>query len=698
MSKNIFYILSRRIVCILLLVICAHQLWALPEPESDSISRFCTLDEVTIVAKKQTGVIPAQSLDGERLQELSAHSVADAMRYFSGVQIKDFGGVGGIKTVDIRSMGSHHVGVFYDGIEVGNAQNGTVDLGKFSLENIEAISLYNGQKTESLQSAKDFGSAGTIYIRTRRPTFEHGKKYNVIVGMKAGSFGLANPSLLYEQKLSESVSLNMNVEYTYATGRYPFTIKKHLPNGSVAWDTTGYRQNGDVNAFRAEAGLFGYLPHGKWHIKGYYYQSNKGIPRAIIRNVWTSSQRQWDRNAFVQGAFQYRVGRRWEMQISAKYANDKMRYLNPDTTLMYIDNTFLQQEVYISWANQVELFDWWNLTLSGDYIYNTLSSNMANFVYPIRHTALVAAATSFHYKWIQAQASVLGNFVQDRISNHQSTTNNQKPCFTPAVFLSYQPLLKEQWFIRAFYKQIFRMPTFNDLYYTDVGNIALKPEETKQYDVSLEYSKQFTLHDAQGTKIGLHAKVDGYFNQVKNKIVAIPKGNSQYRWMMMNIGYVEIRGVDVNAGLDFTFPLSTTSFPLHLKVSGNYTYQKAQDFTDSNNPITYGGQIAYIPWHSCSALANLKWNGLSFNYSFIYVGERYHNSANILANYEQPWYTHDVALGYLFKIRPAKNKVNTSFDIDTSLEINNIFNQQYDIILNYPMPGINGKLIVKFII
>ncbi|MCQ2328821.1 MAG: TonB-dependent receptor plug domain-containing protein, partial [Paludibacteraceae bacterium] len=317
MSKNIFYILSRRIVCILLLVICAHQLWALPEPESDSISRFCTLDEVTIVAKKQIVVIPAQSLDGERLQELSAHSVADAMRYFSGVQIKDFGGVGGIKTVDIRSMGSHHVGVFYDGIEVGNAQNGTVDLGKFSLENIESVSLYNGQKTESLQSAKDFGSAGTIYIRTRIPTFEHGKKYNVIVGVKAGSFGLANPSLLYEQKLSESVSLNMNVEYTYATGRYPFTIKKYLPDGSLAWDTTGYRQNGDINAFRAEAGLFGYLPHGKWHIKGYYYQSNKGIPRAIIRNVWTSSQRQWDRNAFVQGAFQYRVGRRWEMQISA---------------------------------------------------------------------------------------------------------------------------------------------------------------------------------------------------------------------------------------------------------------------------------------------------------------------------------------------------------------------------------------------
>ena len=74
------------------------------------------------------------------------NNVADALRYFSGIQIKDYGGVGGLKTVNIRSMGTNHVGVFYDGIELGNAQNGTVDLGRFSLDNMESVTLYNGQK------------------------------------------------------------------------------------------------------------------------------------------------------------------------------------------------------------------------------------------------------------------------------------------------------------------------------------------------------------------------------------------------------------------------------------------------------------------------------------------------------------------------------------------------------------------------
>jgi len=680
----------KHLLSIVLFSLSVSTMWALSEYGADSIAQFLTLDEVSVVAKRQNDVIvPAQKLEGERLQELSAQSVADALRYFSGVQIKDYGGVGGIKTVDLRSMGSHHLGVFYDGIEIGNAQNGIVDLGKFSLENIETLSLYNGQKTESLQSAKDFGSAGTLYIRTRRPVFAPNQTYHVTVGMKAGCFGLLNPSILYEQKLTDNIHLSANAEYTYATGRYPFTIQKYYPNGTLAWDTTGYRQNGDVNTIRGEVGLFGYLPAGKWHIKGYYYQSEKGIPRAIIRNVWTSSQRQWDRNAFVQGAFQYTVAKRWELLFSAKYANDKMRYLNPDTTLMYIDNTFLQQEVYVSWANRVILFDWWDLSLSADYIYNTLASKMANFAYPTRHTGLVAAATSFHYKWIQAQASVLGNFVQDQIANQQPSIIHQRPRFTPAVFLSYQPLLPEQWFIRAFYKQIFRMPTFNDLYYTDIGNIALEPEETRQYDVGMEYTKECTMHNTQCIMIQLHAKADGYFNQVKNKIVAIPKGNSQYRWMMMNLGYVEILGVDVNAGLKFHF-----AYDVVLDINGSYTYQQAKDLTDPNDPMTYGGQIAYIPWHSCSAIGNVSWKGLRFNYSFIYVGERYHTSANIPANYEQPWYTHDVALGYKFTIPSVKSP----WFIDTSLEINNLLNQQYDVILNYPMPGINGKLSIKFII
>ena len=172
--------------------------------------------------------------------------------------------------------------------------------------------------------------------------------------------------------------------------------------------------------------------------------------------------------------------------------------------------------------------------------------------------------------------------------------------------------------------------------------------------------------------------------------MAIPKGNGQYRWMMMNLGYVEIRGVDVNAGLTLC-PINEWLISANL----TYTYQRAQDFTNPDE-ITYGGQIAYIPWHSGSVAASTSWRGLTLNYSFIYVGERYHNSANIPQNYEQPWYTHDLSVSYDWQLPATKN--NLSPRLHFAVEINNMLNQQYEVILNYPMPGINGKGIVKLML
>ena len=691
---------------IALLLCVSSALLAQNEEELDSLLRHFNIDEVTVEAhRREEPVIPVQKLEGARLEGLSTQSVADAARYFSGVQIKDYGGVGGLKTIDIRSMGTNHLGVFYDGIEIGNAQNGTVDLGKFSMDNIEELSLYNGQKSEIFQPAKDFGSAGTLYIKTRRPKFTQGKTFNLNVTMKAGTFGLANPSILYEQKITDNIHFSASGEFTYAHGRYHFRYRKFLPDGSIAWDTTAVRQNGDVHAWRAEAGFFGYLPDGKWHVKAYFYDSEKGIPGAIVNNVWKNAQRQWDRNAFVQGNFTKAFIRGYDFQFNAKYSNDRMRYLNPDTTLMYIDNTFTQQEIYLSMAHRVAVFGPnavntncrttainWDIAVSVDYQYNYLAGNLANFVFPERNTLLAAAATQFYWKYFKAQASVLSTFVFDKIHHPtltMPTATKQKPQFTPAVFVSYQPILKEELFFRAFYKRIFRMPTFNDLYYTDVGNISLKPEYTAQYNGGIQYDKRWTA----GVVRNISVKADGYFNQVTNKIVAIPKGNGQYRWQMMNLGYVEIRGCDINALLTLC-----PAKDLFLTVSGAYTFQKAQDFTNPDE-LTYGGQIAYIPWHSCSATANIQWRGLAVNYAFIYVGERYHNSANIPANHEQPWYTHDISASYELELKHnSRAKIKTAPRLHFAVEINNIFNQQYEVILNYPMPGINGKGIVKLLL
>lgn len=128
------------------------------------------LNEVVVTARINKEVIPVQSLSGDKLEKLAAHSVADAIRYFSGVQIKDYGGIGGLKTVNIRSMGTNHVGVFYDGIELGNAQNGVIDLGRFSLI-IWKLSLYIMVRKVPFSNRRKILVLQVLFISSREHPF-----------------------------------------------------------------------------------------------------------------------------------------------------------------------------------------------------------------------------------------------------------------------------------------------------------------------------------------------------------------------------------------------------------------------------------------------------------------------------------------------------------------------------------------------
>lgn len=664
----------RRFYILLLIAVLSVQSYAL-EDEIEMLDTL-SLSEITITESRRKEIIQSQCLDGAQLQSLNSQSVADALRYFSGIQVKDFGGIGGIKTINIRSMGSQHVGVFYDGLQLGNAQNGQIDLGRYSLDNIEEINLYNGQKSNIFQSAKDFGSSGTIYIRTRRPRWSGDEKFHFMGQVKTGSFGLINPEVVLEHRLSRRVSLSTSVSYTNANGEYDFRYRRLNLDGTVAYDTTATRKNSDIEAFRAEVSTFGYLDKGQWCGKVYYYDSERGIPGAIVNNVFKNGERQWDKNLFAQGSFEYSFSQKYQMKGSAKWAWDYMRFLRDDPKELYIDNSYYQQEAYISVANIYRVASWCDLSASVDAQWNTMNSNMRNFMYPSRWSQFVSLATAMHYGGLSGQASLLGTFVQDKAGNDRvGRFNTFRNEFTPAFFLSWQPLEASDWHINGFVKKAFRMPTFNDLYYTEIGNKDLLPEYTWQYSIGSRYQK--ALNNPVLLSFALNA--DAYYNKVTNKIVAYPSGQ-QFRWTMLNLGLVEILGVEASA--ESTMKFGKVDGALRL----NYTYQNARDFTDVRDSY-YGDQIPYIPLHSGSVAGRLSWKGIDFNYSFIYTGERYNAQENIPQNYEQPWYTHDASLVWNFPWNKVKCRV--------ALEVNNIFNQDYEVILNYPMPGRNYKITLK---
>ena len=686
----------RRIVSIvfftLLCVVASAQSSATDSLYLDSIYRHLELEEYTITARvKEKDIIIPQTLSGVQLKKMNALSVADAIRYFSGVQIKDYGGVGGLKTVNIRSMGTNHMGVYYNGVQLGNAQNGQIDLGKYSLENIEEIQLYNGQKSDIWQSAREFGAAGSIYLTTRRPRFDSGKTFNIKGQMRAGSFDLINPSVLLDVKLSETMSITTNAELVSSSGKYPFRYRRVTPSGELAYDTTAIRQNGDINAIRVEAALNHYYSNtGFWKLQLYHYNSERGVPGAIVNNVWRNGERLWDRNSFVQGTWQDEFFNRWSLRVNAKYANDYTRYINNDDKLIHVENQYLQQEFYLTVANKVSIFDWWDVSAAYDMQYNALSMYMDAH----RWTHWLSVATAINIKnYLRVQASALGTFVNEEARDRDEAPNTSK--FTPAVFISYRPSQVVDLRFNAFYKQSYRYPTFNDLYYTDMGNAYLKPELAKQHSAGLSFVQPFRVAHLRGSEFRINA--DYYYNRISDKIIAYPKGQ-QFRWTMLNLGLVKINGIDVNTQLHFVLPQN-----FYLTAKAQYTYQTAIDVTDPADNY-YGHQIPYIPWHSGSAVGMLGWSNdwmqYHLNYSFIYVGERYNQQENILYNYTQPWYTHDLSLVGEWDIYKARGerreaKGKRLFTLRAALDINNLLSQDYDVILNYPMPKRNYKCTIS---
>lgn len=631
--------------------------------ERDSL-KIIPLSEVLLeqdrnLIKMHRSPVPVQLLSGKPLQRLNSYNVADAIRFFSGIQLRDYGGIGGLKTINVRSMGSQHTGIFYDGVQLSNAQNGQVDLGKFSLDNIETVALYHGQRSDLNQSAKAYASANSLYLKTKAPEFLSSKNIRSGFKFKTGSFGLLNPSGYLDYKINEVLSARVSLEYLNADGEYKF----RYTNGS--YDTTAVRKNADIQSYRLETAVYG--KHGtsaKWNIRYYHFNSERGLPGAIVANRFKRPQRLWDRNNFVQGEYIRYVSNRYFLVFRGKYGNNYTRYTDPEiiTTTGALDNRYEQEEYYFSMVNTYQVLPFWQMSLATDFQNNTMEANLYRFPYPKRYTLLTALTTDLNFNRIHLQANILKTKVSEAVEYYQAAQNYYR--FTPSVMANWQPFKTNSFRLRGFYKKIFRMPTFNDLYYTFIGNTFLKPEYATQINTGFSYQ-------SNGHSMTFGIEADVYKVWITDKIVAVP-GANLFRWTMLNLGKVETTGIETNVKASGKIGKNAL-----YRTTLSYTYQKSIDITPGGS--SYGDQIPYIPLHSGSLSAMVDYRKFEFNYSFIYTGERYSQKANISSNYLQPWYTNDLGMAYTFTLHQNPLKIG--------LEINNVFDQQYAVIKNFPMPG-----------
>lgn len=611
--------------------------------QSDSTTVLSDL-EVT-AAKKPLATV--QSLAGAELQALSTTSIADALKYFAGVQIKDYGGLGGLKTINVRSLGSQHVGVYIDGIRITNAQNGTVDLGKFSLSTLESVSLFNANKLEKNQSASEYASGATVYMRTRRPESD-----SISVLAAIGSFHTYR-ARINAQFAHRGWSGFIDGEYLNSKGDYPFRYKSQYE------DTVGRRKNSDIEYYRIEGALFknGFASHL------YCYVSERGCPGGIVRRLsdkYTNIGREWDRDIFAQASWQHNFNRMHSVKFNMKYVHEYLRY-NTDypenQNTARVDNHYRQHDAYASAAYSLQPWEWLYFNTSYDARMSWLDADLKHFC-PVRRLDQKAViAVEADWRGFRAAASCLYQYYKDYTRLKVGAADPLSK-FTPSFTLGYNILGLS---VRAWYKCIFRAPTLNDLYYTQVGNRNLKPEYTRQWDVGLEYNYD-RGHWAASVQL------DGYINHIDNRIVCLPlKGT--YTWSMMNYGKTYCRGL--NGTLSGMF---RTNNGWQISLLGSITLQDDVNRTNLESVETYNKPICYSPKFSSGATLIVGWKYVSLTVSELHVSRRiwsYADPRDILKPYDNV----DLKL------------TGSWMGVTASLEVNDLFDVQYEHIQRYPMPG-----------
>ncbi len=614
------------------------------------------LDTLVITEKENSYVVAgaaSQRYDAQDMRRLGATNVADVLKFMNGVTVRDYGGVGGLKTVAIRGMGAQHTAVVYDGVPIGDCQSGQVDIGRFSTDNLDAVQLTIGQGDDIYRTARIMASAGAVSLDAKLP---HKNSFGAVA--RVGSYGLYQANAQVSRLLGDKWSVSLFGDYMTSDGDYSFSMK----------DVKAKRNNSDVKSVRGE-GNISYNSNGRHMVraKTYGYYSSRGLPGSVVVDNPMSNERLLSRNMFGQLFYEYIPSSQFKMKAYAKY-----NYTYDKNTLHRAAGDIVQNE-YVQRESNISLTAKWTpvglrnfaFAFSSELFHNSLSATTTHVTMAARpkRTTLLSALSARYYAGDKFTATAALCYVHADEKADVGAVAPSRERFSPSLSLSFYPF-GNNFYVGLSYKETYRLPTFNDLYYQQVGNYMLRPEKSRMLNVEAACKKTF-----EGWVRELVVSGDAYCGHIKDKIVAVP---GIFIWKMSNVDRVALSGVDVNISSMLEFGKGYSA-----KAVAAYSYMHAVD--DTEGSLVYGDQIIYTPRHSGSVSATLEMPIVDAGYSLVWSGLRYRLPQNIASNEVDAYMDHTVWL--------SRDWIFGGCSIVSKFEIQNILNENYEIIRYYPMQG-----------
>lgn len=590
------------------------------------------LNEVPIIVNKQVLLQASKkqlTFDSLVLSKYNTTSLADLLANQSTVHIKSYGN-GNLATTSLRGGSSNHTALLWNGLNIQNPMLGQTDLSLIPTLLFDNVSLEYGGGSAMWGSG---AIGGSIHLQNKA-LFNQGFSSKLQLGI--GSFGtkkIATGIILSYKKLISTTRLYYNTSENNYT--YKDTADHENPTKQITH--ANYVAKGIMQevSFLATA-------YQKIGVRLWYNKADRNLPSYTST---ISKQNQVDENLKLSADWNYNR-RKLNSIVRLAYFNDQLNYTDS------IANIFSESKVntLIAESDNVYTLNRHKFNLGVNVTsFNSETKNYAQSQ-QLSKIALFAAY----------QITFLNDKLQYNFSVRKETTSLTTIPFTGNTGLHYQ--LTKQLTLKVNASRSYRQPSLNDLYWNPGGNPDLKPEDSYEGDGSIEYKLQ---------RKKLSLIIEGtYFNRhTTNWIIWLPTDNAY--WSPRNIAEVYSRGTETKSELTYVYK----DLKIKLSASTSYVLSTNQQTTNENDR-SEGRQLIYTPRYNGNASLIIAYKGTSILFNQNYTGYRFTSTDN--TSWLYPYYLANAKLSYKSTFK------NMSLELFGN--INNLFNKNYMVVANRPMP------------
>ncbi|MFO8233963.1 MAG: TonB-dependent receptor plug domain-containing protein [Bacteroidales bacterium] len=579
------------------------------------------------------------TIDTSVLQVNSSMNLDELISMSSPVFINNYGSSGSLSTPKFRGSSSNHTALSWNGFPINNVTMGQPDLSLAPAEFSEKISITHGA-SGSLYGSGTFG--GSIDLRN---DVNWNKSNYIAINPEYGSWNNQRYNLKGLVG-NNSFKYRVNGIYHKADNDFPYNDTQKFGNPKET------RKNNDVNTFAILQNLFFKpSPRNQFEAGIWVQHRKKNIP-GLMGEYGNSVSTQKDSTikAYVK----------WNKVFSESSLKIKTGYFLDNQ--LYTEKENKNDQSY-SIYSPIQTKRWLN-----DLNYRHYVSDILTFDIGAQYSLINADVSAYESTIKEHRAALIGaakfkfSNLTTNISFRQQFNNHASPKPQASIGAKYQ-IFSDKLYLRGNFSSKYRLPTFNDKYWNPGGNRDINPEQGWSGEGGLQYIYQ------PSPNLYISTEITGYRSKINDLIQWVPKSGESY-WHAVNASKVQSTGIESAVKMQAQWN--------NVSLLANTFYNYTQSIhLEENKPSIHKNQLPYTPYHTFKNYSYIRYSDYSLGVSSQYTGKRYTNADN---STELPGYF----VADVFAQRQIKLK-NTEANVKFSIK--NIFDNQYQVIAYYPMPG-----------